>query len=357
MITSNAIAGLLNCNVQIMNSKIKLYYEISSKQPLNLAFAKKSIGIQELSGLIFGILRMSEELKRYLLDGAHIILEPEYIYVDAEQNQFYFCYFPCYEKEITDSFRSLSEFLLNHLNYKENNCVTLGYELCQYTAQENYSLRNVLEKIWSKASEAQLKGKQEETEDSVLTAMQEDRMFEYEEESLPAPNAKSLDENRNPKKIWNRILGNKAEGENKRGKTIHKKLDIQNKIDRSEAFQYSEPHGNTKLLHTSNKELFDLEDDYKKLLCLQHGEYPDFTIEEYPFIIGKLGEWVDGVIEYELVSRMHAQIVREKGVYFVKDLNSTNGTYLNEKRLSTNELAELKEGDIVEFGGIRYQFE
>jgi len=47
------------------------------------------------------------------------------------------------------------------------------------------------------------------------------------------------------------------------------------------------------------------------------------------------------------VSKNHAQITRDKDSYRVKDLNSTNGTYLNEKMVSK---AELKHKDVLTVG-------
>ena len=47
------------------------------------------------------------------------------------------------------------------------------------------------------------------------------------------------------------------------------------------------------------------------------------------------------------VSKNHAKITRDKDSYRVEDLNSTNGTYLNEKMVSK---AELKHKDILTIG-------
>ena len=47
------------------------------------------------------------------------------------------------------------------------------------------------------------------------------------------------------------------------------------------------------------------------------------------------------------VSKNHARIVRDKDSYRVEDLNSTNGTYLNEKMVSE---AELKHKDVLTVG-------
>ena len=47
------------------------------------------------------------------------------------------------------------------------------------------------------------------------------------------------------------------------------------------------------------------------------------------------------------VSKIHAKITRLKDTYQVEDLNSTNGTYLNEKMISK---AELKHKDTLTVG-------
>ncbi|GAB4512286.1 MAG: hypothetical protein OHK0046_11590 [Anaerolineae bacterium] len=50
------------------------------------------------------------------------------------------------------------------------------------------------------------------------------------------------------------------------------------------------------------------------------------------------------------VSRRHAVILCEDGVYFIQDVNSTNGTWVNEKRLTPNEPFPLESGDQVRLG-------
>jgi pSer/pThr/pTyr-binding forkhead associated (FHA) protein len=52
-------------------------------------------------------------------------------------------------------------------------------------------------------------------------------------------------------------------------------------------------------------------------------------------------------IENLSVSKQHAKISKIAGKFHVEDLNSTNGTYLNEKMISIN---ELKHKDIITIG-------
>ena len=55
----------------------------------------------------------------------------------------------------------------------------------------------------------------------------------------------------------------------------------------------------------------------------------------------------DIVIENLAVSKQHARIVKQDGAYYIEDLNSTNGTYLNKIRITKK---DLKNSDIIIIG-------
>jgi len=53
------------------------------------------------------------------------------------------------------------------------------------------------------------------------------------------------------------------------------------------------------------------------------------------------------VLDADNISRNHVSIERQEGKYFIRDLESANGTYLNEQKV---DLAELNDGDRVRVG-------
>ena len=55
----------------------------------------------------------------------------------------------------------------------------------------------------------------------------------------------------------------------------------------------------------------------------------------------------DVTLENEFVSRRHFQIRSHDGVYYISDLDSTNGTYLNGERLQPNVERRVKDGDRI----------
>lgn len=50
------------------------------------------------------------------------------------------------------------------------------------------------------------------------------------------------------------------------------------------------------------------------------------------------------------VSRRHAEIVQQRDLWFLQDLNSTNGTYINNQRLAPHARQPLQSGDQIRLG-------
>ena len=93
-----------------------------------------------------------------------------------------------------------------------------------------------------------------------------------------------------------------------------------------------------------------------ELSSLEPEKYPDIPINQDRTVVGKKSEQVDiRIPNVDSISRIHAQIMREDDRLWVEDLNSTNGTYLNERRLESAKKAELKEKDIVSFASASYK--
>ena len=78
----------------------------------------------------------------------------------------------------------------------------------------------------------------------------------------------------------------------------------------------------------------------------------EFVIDKGLLRIGSKKE-NDVVIEDNTVSRFHAQIEEKKGQYIIKDLNSTNGTFVDDLRVSE---AFLNEGSIIRLGNTGLRF-
>ena len=81
----------------------------------------------------------------------------------------------------------------------------------------------------------------------------------------------------------------------------------------------------------------------------------NITIREDNTLIGS-SSICDYVIDNQAISRSHARISRMGGKYYITDLNSTNGTFINGIRMNSNETRELNDGEEVMIGRIRMRF-
>ncbi len=82
----------------------------------------------------------------------------------------------------------------------------------------------------------------------------------------------------------------------------------------------------------------------------------ELKIGKLPFIIGKRKSVCDAVLASDAVSRVHAKLFLENGAYYVSDLNSTNGTFVNGSRLRANEKKRLTDNDEIRFGKELFYF-
>ena len=106
-------------------------------------------------------------------------------------------------------------------------------------------------------------------------------------------------------------------------------------------------------------ELLNSDSDVKGAAYLTYtldGKKEKKKIDGSPFIIGKLPEQVDFVINSKTVSRVHAEIYIEKDTYYIVDLNSRNGTYLNGEKILSNTRYQLKNNDILTFAREEFTF-
>lgn len=82
------------------------------------------------------------------------------------------------------------------------------------------------------------------------------------------------------------------------------------------------------------------------VLYLQRGEDEPIRIDKERFIIGR-GPHCDLIIDSPRVSREHVALTRSGVMYFLEDLNSSNGTWFNEERVTKR---ELESGDVISLG-------
>lgn len=74
------------------------------------------------------------------------------------------------------------------------------------------------------------------------------------------------------------------------------------------------------------------------------------------FTVGRMAGEADYIINNKAIGRTHAKIVRKDTDYYLQDLNSKNGTFINGVKLSSGEAALLNEDDEIILANVNMKF-
>lgn len=97
-----------------------------------------------------------------------------------------------------------------------------------------------------------------------------------------------------------------------------------------------------------------MNDDGAYLELFENGLATKIRLDKESTIVGKLSSQCDFAINNSKVSKMHAEFIARGGAYFVKDYNSTNGTYINGsiQRIQSNMEYPINNGDRITLANV-----
>ncbi len=153
MLRENLIPGVIQTDVRYMNGVRQFYYDISGKVSLQQTYERMNLGYEEIKSLVEALLQTIRTLKKYMLDGKGILLEPEFIF--CERNHYFFCYYPDHEKELTQAFHELTEYIVREVDYRDEKGVHLAYVMHKATMEEHYSIEQIMNEFFEEREELQ----------------------------------------------------------------------------------------------------------------------------------------------------------------------------------------------------------
>lgn len=403
MLLQNEIPGLLNVGYENINGRYRLLYDISSRQSFAKIFETKKISFEQLKGLIFSLKGLMQSIRAYLLDVDNLILSQECIFLDAECRQYFYCYDPYYRGDLGAAVRRLVGELLSRVNYEEEQAVRLAYEMQAAVQTENFTINDLAgayEKIASEGFskvqkflppeegdpvEAEENGAEEEAlweEEALFSALEEEPRFvrqaaDYEEEEettffekfrfyLKGKKMMDVLEDVNNREFLSKV---------RQCGRLPEPMDTSGPLpallpEEKPPFSYLYPDSGSvgALLEEETRYMAERRNpagtvllsasgrQYHKLVGLGEQQGVRYVIRSFPFTIGKADRDCDACLDDDTVSRLHARIHEAAGAYYLEDLNSMNGTFLNEQRLSAYTRVPLKEGDVLRFADNEFCF-
>ena len=344
MLMKNDIEGFLKFCVSCVDGSVEFSYLISSKQSIKDWSDRQKLGFKELLNIIVGIIDIADKAHRYLLKIDDILLEPELIYMEYESNKVWFCYYPNSENNFYMKLKQLIQELLLVTEHGDRRAVELIYGIYEICGKTDFLIKdiegfvnkcnsnNFYENV-SSVNDYQ-NYEQEKNINMDLVCEKQDIIGEEGEEVFESEFKSVLKGNEIIKKI------SKVFGFSK--KTMSKEY-IKDK------YCIQKNSNDTMLLSDISAE--------KGRILFSMSEQKNIQIDKVPFVIGKLKERTDYVIDEKSVSRIHLSIDSdEQNNFFVEDMNSKNGTFINGVKLKPYEKKRIKSGDSIKISVYEYIF-
>ncbi|MBR2950956.1 MAG: FHA domain-containing protein [Lachnospiraceae bacterium] len=350
MLRENRIRRLLSCQERMVDGKSCLYFEISSRQSLERFFEGKKLDAMQIWQILEQTMQVLEDMGEYLLDGESLILDPSCIFLDVETEEMYFCYCPGWGKG-ENPYTALADFFLEHADYSRETAVNLAYQFYKLSKSDSFVLASFLaciekknirtqQKEWEKTPQSDEDRQWEVPPEPVLT-----ECFETESEM-------GAKEERRRKRNWlQRLFGPK---EKKKTQIFSKQKQTPGTEDNrtlwdvyADALEKREA-GET--IYFSDLEKPRSKPSGVPYLTEVKGKRR-FSLEMLPVTVGKMADRAEIVLDDASVSRVHARFFSDGGEdLLLIDLNSRNGTMINDRKLAPNEAAKVELGDKIRFG-------
>ena len=399
MLEGRNIPYLLAMETILADGKRQYLYDISGKQQLEDYLSGKKIDYGILWNVLISIRELCFVLPEYLLREGGICLEPEYIYINLENQKLSFAYLPFKDRSLPETFERYMEQLLRKIDHQDRMATELGYQVYQMCSMENATMQGIFTGILKKEGRPMCglgSGQEQKTETECKGFGSEEPEIEGIGEPLPkkriweklsgryevlagkvpwlgcvidcfkkgakeknCPKTVTLDnakkENRFCKKHLPQIFRKKACGKSQTKETDPKEHMITEKPFQKGIYDQLLPNGQEPAHPTEILGARIQEPDGKLVYQGIHG-CEDILVSGDGFLLGKNRQQAAGIIEAEGISRLHAKISRQEGDYYLEDLNSTNGTYLNGNPVEYHQKKKLHKGDKIRFGAEEFLF-
>ncbi|NJD04575.1 MAG: FHA domain-containing protein [Ruminiclostridium sp.] len=395
----NNIERLVQYSLKGINGYAFCYYNITSKLALSFFLKRRRLLRNEFVKLVADIMRTIADSAGYLLSDSGFLLDPDYVFINPENLEIAMVYVPVnVDGDTCKEFRDfLRKLILQLADIDENGSDNFLQRILAFVKNDLFNLSDFL-----KLLDGMLYNDEAVEAESCA---REDEPLAVKVERINAGSGKKIGNKRAniaAMVLLSQLLiaamvllvvkyirlpgGNSAVNylaliliviaidiiilkNTLQGVKFNINTGIRNDTDDkmpSDAFagagdlkiQEAENHLNGKPAASCNTVLLgSIKTGFPVLKSRNSTEMEDIIINKPDFIIGRLKEQADFVSESAAVGKIHAQIINRNGTWFVKDLNSVNGTFVNDGRITSNTEHQLKDGDIVAFANCNYIFE
>lgn len=406
MIQDNPVSQLLPLHKKQMDTDIYLFYDATSKITLNQLLKRVKLSKHEFLSILKSLISALRLGDAYLLQGGGFVLHSDYIYVDPATFELSLTYLPiAVDYDINEALKSwLMDLLIYKVSFETADQGDFVYELLNLLKSGSFSLRQLDKTIGSLALRQKPIPKdaaevfvQKMTVQETAIATKAKETTKYNKslvfillqiffaafaillirylyfksqnpeisnilgialivlavDALCIKKLKLLDKKsmESVAEIKNAAAPKATLRKNNKQKSME---DFKANLIEQAAAKEPKPYINPKDFKT--RVILEEDDFTPYLQGLRENNNEWVVIDKPSFMIGRLKSQSDYVSRNNAVGKLHAEIIHKDDAYYIKDLNSRNGTYINGERIVSNVEYAIQNNDRISFANSEYKF-
>jgi hypothetical protein len=313
MTQRNQVPGLLNFTIE----DGAIVYDTESMTSLESYLQGHTLTTKGFRQLLENFIAVMEDSVLYYLDKNNYVISSSYIYVSHDLTEMKIAYLPLLDKEDSDS--------------QENKCPVRAflYNVLMPRVKINFEEEWLF--LLKGISQLNSFGETSMPLDRINAIFVNEQVIEKSKEIQVMSQAPIKTE----KEITKDSLKEKLFGRFKKNSPLAQKNEASQDISTKTTVLRSE-ESSGRLIALDNK-------------------YVDITLNKETLIVGRHKKTADILLNDPTIGKLHAELICEKETYYLRDLNSVNGTFINEERLMPYEMKAISSGDHIKFSTIIYE--
>ncbi|MEA4846994.1 MAG: DUF6382 domain-containing protein [Clostridiaceae bacterium] len=377
IICQNPNTAFVSFNIKRENENTSICYNITSKISLSQYLGRKKLNKKELLDLLRGIVKNLMLHGNYLLDISSFVIHPDFIFINPATAEVSLLYVPvsC-DRDATEILKAfLKDLVVNSANVDDNAGDNYLQRILNYLKSDSFSLGDFNRLLLDLRNKETNNQKTATDVNTLRPIIPKEKIHEDTGKSRTIRSIMLLQ----PFFLITAAAACIFMVSRKTGDIVSiggvlliaAALDIlaikriSGRPDKREATIYDPQRG-------SYQPVFSSPDVLKACDTVMVSKVPKdcrpylesigahraerVMINKDKFIIGRLGSMADHIMQGSTVGKLHAEITVNGGLYYIKDLNSKNGTFVNDVRIPSNKEYEIRENDRIRFSSFEYVF-
>ena len=340
IVNNNEGIFLLPIRERKVNEKVKIEIDISGKHSVGQYIKAKKLTYDLFLKIALKICDIHLKCEEYLLKPQNILIQNNTIFIDKNTDEIYMVYLPIKNEKLDNNIESLKKYI-----------ASLSQSISSVNNIDDYNLVSEIVKYLN-SKEVTVKKLKKQIELFIQK--------KNAENIIVAPQPKEVVEEAIRKKSFFQKIKSMFSKNNKNHKEKRSKDNGANKIEETNGTNIRLINEDSIELNISENSIVGQAVKNKKsngYLTIENSTGKErIELNKEILLLGRMSGVVDYVLDSNVVGRVHARIENIDDCYYITDLGSKNGSYLNGARLVANEKYKLEDNSHIKLANINLYF-